>query len=309
MTTGLLRVVPSLVLCCLAIAASPTASRAQTVAVMVNGEPITAFDIDQRARLDKLSHKESTRQQVIEELIDEKVKIKEAKKYGVDPSSSDVDQSFNSMASRMRMNNEQMTKMLGAQGIRADTLKAKIKADMVWTSLVRGRFKDSLLVGEKDVQAQLAANGGDDAKAADSFEYRMRPVVLISSRGSGEALDARRKEAEALRGRVQTCEEADRLFSSMPNAAIRPTVVKTSADLPPPLRDMLDKTPVGHLTAPEVTKQGIEMVALCAREPTTADTPKKREIREKMFAQKYEAKSTAYLQEIRKAAMIEYREK
>jgi peptidyl-prolyl cis-trans isomerase SurA len=49
------------------------------------------------------------------------------------------------------------------------------------------------------------------------------------------------------------------------------------------------------------------MVALCARNPTTVDTPKKKEMREKMFLQKYEAKSKAYLQEVRKASMIEYR--
>jgi len=49
------------------------------------------------------------------------------------------------------------------------------------------------------------------------------------------------------------------------------------------------------------------MVALCARNPTTIDTPKKKEMREKMYAQKYEATSKSYLQEIRKAAMIEYR--
>jgi len=61
------------------------------------------------------------------------------------------------------------------------------------------------------------------------------------------------------------------------------------------------------LTAPEVTKQGVEMVALCAREPTKIDTPKKKEIREKMFSEKYEAKSKWYLHEVRKAAMIEYR--
>lgn len=307
MTTRLSRAIPGLMLCALACAASPAPSRAQTVSVMVNGEPITSFDIDQRAKLNKLSHKEATRQQVIEELINDKVKIREGKKYGVDPGSSDIEQSFAGMASRMRMNSDQMTKMLAAQGIRPETLKMRIKADMVWTSLVRGRFKDSLLVGEKDVQAQLSA-GGEDDKAANSFEYRMRPIVLIAGRGAGEAsLESRRKEAEALRGRIQTCEEADRQFKSMPNAAIRATVVKTSADLPPTLRELLDKTPVGHLTAPKVTKQGIEMVALCSREPTTADTPKKREIREKMFAQKFEAKSTAYLQDIRKAAMIEYR--
>lgn len=105
---------------------------------------------------------------------------------------------------------------------------------------------------------------------------------------------------------MTSCEEANSYFKSMRNAAIREIVVKTSADLPQSLRDILDKTPIGHLTAPEVTKQGIEMVALCGRKATTVDTPKKREIREKMYAQKYEAKSKSYLQEVRKAAMIEY---
>jgi peptidyl-prolyl cis-trans isomerase SurA len=110
-----------------------------------------------------------------------------------------------------------------------------------------------------------------------------------------------------LRNRVQSCAEANAFFKSMPNAAIRDIVTKTSADIPPVLRELLDKTPIGHLTAPEVTKQGVEMVALCGRNPTTVDTPKKREIREKMYTEKYEAKSNWYLQELRKAAMIEYR--
>ena len=110
-----------------------------------------------------------------------------------------------------------------------------------------------------------------------------------------------------MRSRLQTCEEANTFFKSMPNAAIRDSVTKTSADLPVSIREGLDKTPIGHLTAPEVTKQGVEMVALCGRKPTTVDTPKKREIRDKMFAEKFEAKSKAYLQQIRKAAMIEYR--
>jgi peptidyl-prolyl cis-trans isomerase SurA len=57
---------------------------AQTVAVMVNGEPITNYDIDQRSKLTFLTtHKPADRQQVINELIDEKVKIREGKKFGV----------------------------------------------------------------------------------------------------------------------------------------------------------------------------------------------------------------------------------
>jgi peptidyl-prolyl cis-trans isomerase SurA len=47
--------------------------RAQTVAVMVNGEPITNYDIEQRSKLNTLStHKPAVRQEVINELIDEK---------------------------------------------------------------------------------------------------------------------------------------------------------------------------------------------------------------------------------------------
>jgi peptidyl-prolyl cis-trans isomerase SurA len=179
---------------------------------------------------------------------------------------------------------------------------------MVWSSLVRGRYKESLQVGEKDVAAAVEVKGGEEKQDTESFEYKMQPIVLIVARGSAPAaIESRRKEAEALRGRVQTCDEANALFKSMQNAAIRDPVTKTSADLPVPLRELLDKTPIGHLTPPELTKQGVEMVALCGRKATTIDTPKKKEIREKMYVEKYEAKSKAYLQEVRKAAMIEYR--
>jgi peptidyl-prolyl cis-trans isomerase SurA len=283
--------------------------RAQTVVVMVNGDPITSYDVEQRSKLDFLStHKPADRQEVINELIDEKLKIKEAKKFGVDPSDSDIDQSYGAMSSRMRLTPDQLTKSLEGQGIRPETLKARMRAEMVWTSLVRGRYKESLQVGEKEVAAAVKGEGDDSKQPTDSFEYKMQPVVLIVPRGSAPAaMELRRKEAEALRSRVQTCDEANAYFKSMQNAAIREAVVKTSADIPPALRDVLDKTPIGHLTPPEETKQGVEMVALCERKPTTVDTPKKKEIRDKMFAEKYEAKSKWYLQEVRKAAMIEYR--
>jgi peptidyl-prolyl cis-trans isomerase SurA len=283
---------------------------AQTVVVMVNGDPITDFDIEQRSKLDFLSsHKTASRQDVLNSLIDERVKLKEGKKYGVDPSGADIDQAFADMSSRMHITADQLTKSLEGQGIRAATLKARVKADLVWGSLVRGRFKERLQVGEKDVAAAVKAEGGDDAQT-DAFEYRMQPVVLIVPRGSAQsAVEARHKEAESLRARIQSCDEANNYFRSLQNAAIRGAVIKTSADIPPNLRKVLDDTPVGHLTPPEVTKQGVEMVALCGKKPTTIDTPKKKEMREKMYAQKYEATSKNYLDEIRKAAMIEYRSK
>jgi peptidyl-prolyl cis-trans isomerase SurA len=286
-----------------------TPLRAQGVAVLVNGDPITNYDVEQRSKLDFLStHKAPARQQVIDELIDERLQIKEAKKYSVDPGPSDIDSLYSGMSARMRITTEQLDKTLESQGIRPDTLKQRMRAEMVWSNLVRGRYKESLQVGEKEVDAAVKTGDGAEKPDAASFEYKMQPIVLIVTRGSAPAVtEARRKEAEALRNRVQTCDEANALFKSMQNAAIREAVTKTSADIPAALRDVLDKTPIGHLTEPEITKQGVEMVVLCGRNPTTVDTPKKKEIRDKMFNEKYAAKSKAYLQEIRKAAMIEYR--
>jgi peptidyl-prolyl cis-trans isomerase SurA len=284
-----------------------TPAQAQSVAAMVNGEPITNFDIDQRMRLMALSNQKGSRKQVLEDLIDEKVKIKEAKKYGVNPTAADIDSSYASMSQRMRMSPEQLTKTLAGRGIRPETLRERIRADMVWSSLVRGRFKDSLMVTDKAVRT-ASGDLSDGKSDGNNFEYQMRPIVLVVPRGSSAAtIEMRRKEAETLRSRVQSCDDANTLFRSMRNATIRDTVVKTSADLPQALRELLDKTPVGHLTAPEVTRQGIEMVALCERKPTSGDTPEQRKIREKLYTQKYEARSKSYLQDIRKAAMIEYR--
>jgi peptidyl-prolyl cis-trans isomerase SurA len=292
----------------LSLGASP--AHAQTVAVMVNGEPITDYDIEQRSKLNFLTtHKTPDRKEIVSELIDEKVKIKEGKKFGVDPGVADVDQAYVGMSQRMHLNADQLTATLERQGIRADTLKSRIKADIVWTSLVRGRYKERLQVGEKDVAAAVKAEGGDDQQQGEAFEYKLQPVVLIVPKGSAQtAIELRQKDAETLRARVETCEQANQYFKAMANAAIREPVTKTSADIPANLRKVLDETPVGHLTPPEVTRQGVEMVALCSRKPTTIDSPKRKEMRDKMYAKKYEQTSSNYLAEIRKAAMIEYRQ-
>lgn len=298
----------SLAAAVLIVSAYGSGVMAQSVAAMVNGEAITNFDIDQRIKLTTLTtRKTPSRQEALDDLINDKIKIKEGKKYGLDLSPTDVDGAFGNMASRMRMNSDQLVKTLAGHGIRPETLKLRIKADMTWGNLVRGRFQSSFLVPEKDL-AGIGESG--DKPETESFEYLVRPIVLIVPRGSPPAtIEARRKEAELLRSRIQSCDEAQELFRAMRDAAIRDQLTKTSADLPPNLRELLDKTPVGKLTPPEVTKQGVEMVALCSRKPTKADTPAKREAREKIYNQKYEAKSKSYLQEVRKGSMIEIRNK
>ena len=104
----------------LSAGASPL--QAQSIACMVGGEPITGLDIEQRTKLNFLTtRKQMPRQEVLDELTNEKVKIKEAKRFGVDPSASDVDQAYTGMSQRMRLTPEQLTKSLESQGVRPES--------------------------------------------------------------------------------------------------------------------------------------------------------------------------------------------
>lgn len=286
----------------------PAPSRAQNIVVMVNGDPITDFDIEQRSKLDQLTtQKTPSRQEVINELIDDKVKLKEGKKYGVDPGISDINQSYEGMAQRMRITPDQLTKSLEVKGVRPETLKGRMKAEMVWTSLVRGRFKEKLMVGERDVAQAVQVQTGDKLQI-EGTEYKMQPIVLIVPRGSSPAfLETRQKEAETYRSRVGSCEEANSLFRSTPNATIRDTVTKTTAETARGASQGARRHPDRPPDRAGGHKAGIEMVVLCSRKPTMIDTPKKREVREKMYSEKYEKTQKAYLDDLRKAAMIEYR--
>ena len=44
----------------------------------------------------------------------------------------------------MRQTSAQLTENLGKSGVNSSTLKARIKADLTWQNLVRGRFQSSL---------------------------------------------------------------------------------------------------------------------------------------------------------------------
>ena len=296
------------VLLLLVAALGATPARAQQILAMVNGDPITAFDVEQRVKLVKLTEqKVITPKEALEVLIGERCKLKEGKRFSVDLTAAEVDEQFDDVAKRMKIPSQQLAKVLEQQGIRPETLKAKLKADYVWQQMVRGRFSQGLLVGEKEIQATMNANGEAKPDDGNSFEYTMRPVVLLVTKTSESSIETRRKEAEALRARIQTCDEAKEIFRNLHDAVIRDPVQKTTADIPQSLRGAIDATPIGHLTAPEVTRQGVEMVALCDKKPTTIDSPQKREARDKLFQRKFEAVSAKYLAEVRRTSMIEYR--
>ena len=127
---------------------------------IVNGEPITELEIEQRSRLTELStRKTPAREEVIDELRKEKLRVHEAKKFGVEVPDSEVDEAYAAMASRMRRTPEQLTDALAKAGIDADTLKHRIRADIAWQRYQRWRRQDPRLQPQQDPPPRGRGNG------------------------------------------------------------------------------------------------------------------------------------------------------
>lgn len=297
------------VLAVVAVFGVGSAVRAQEeVVVLVDGEPITSLDIQQRLKFLTLStHKTPTRQEAIDSLIDQILELREAKRYGISPTDSDVNDAFANVASHMGVDSQKLTQMLVNGGASAETLKLQLKAQIAWTSLVRGRYKASLEIPDSDVEAELQLHSPDQ-KNEVGYEYIMRPIIMVVPHGSPDAVyEARKRDADALRGRFTDCTSGIAFAQGLPEVAVRDPVYKSSADLPQALRDILDNTDVGHLTPPEQTDEGIQMFAVCSKKESKTDTPEARKLRDEMFQRKFGAKAKSYLADLRRQAMIEYR--
>ncbi len=290
------------------IFAATSIAQAQVV-LLVDGQPITALDIEQRTKFIEMStHKTPTRQEVIDGLIDELLEIREAKRYTIDPSDSDVNDAFNNIASNMGVDAQKLTQILANGGASAATLKQRLRAQIAWSSLVRGRYKASLEIADSDVEAQLKLHDSGDSKQV-GYEYTMRPVLLLVPRGSpSAAYEARKRDADALRARFSDCNTGVPFARALREVAVRDPVIKSSADIPEALRGILDNTEVGHLTPPEQTDEGIQMFAVCSKKESKNDSPAMQKMRDQLFEQKFGAQAKRYLANLRRAAMIEYKQ-
>ncbi len=288
------------------MAALPLPATAQQVAVIVNGAPITTYDIEQRTRFEVLAtHKTPARQDVIQELIDEKLKVQVGRRYKLEVEDNQVETAYANMAQRMHLSGDQLTTALKQQNIDSQTLKSKIRADIAWQQIVRGKFQSSLEIREKDVFAKLSAEKKDD-KSDVGYEYQLRPILFLVPQGSSQlVLDSRKREAEQLRSRFENCNDGLNFARALRDVAVRDQIVTSTANLAPEMRKILDGVEVGHLTSPDVTPQGVQMFALCVKKANKLDNAASKEVRDQMFAAQFQAKSKRYLEELRRQAMIE----
>jgi hypothetical protein len=127
--------------CRVVATAASSRALAQPVALVVNGEAVTDDDIEQRTKFNLLAnHKDQSRREIIEELIDDKLKAPAARSRKIDLTDRDVDAQYADMAKRMHITADELTRTLGQGGVDAKTLRAKFLADLGWRYVIRGRF-------------------------------------------------------------------------------------------------------------------------------------------------------------------------
>jgi peptidyl-prolyl cis-trans isomerase SurA len=259
---------------CLVAALAAPSSPALAQCLKVNGELITDYDIEQRTKFNQLVyHKGPPRKEIIEELIDDKLKVQAARRDKIDLTDKDVDQQYADLARRMHLTPGQLTQALNEGGINATTLRAKILVDMSWRYIVESQKK------------------GADAEVG--YDYTLRPILFLAPGGNAPLMEARRKDADALRARFASCEAGLTEARAQHDVIIREPITKNSSDLSPALREILNKIEVGHLTPPETTVRGVELFALCDKKETDPETAEKRI-------------NQAHLRELRRRAKIEF---
>jgi peptidyl-prolyl cis-trans isomerase SurA len=291
----------------LIIVSAPRPAAAQ-VAALVNGVPVTELDITQRIKIIQVtSHKSASRQEALKTLVDDQVKIFIAKRYQVAASDQDVDNAFATMAQRSHVAPRQLEEQMTRQGLSVTAFKSKLRADISWSNLIRGKFSSSLQISDSDIRSALQkdADKDKDKDAVEGKVYTLYPITFVAPSGAPEG--ARRNEAENLRSRFTSCDDGLKLARVLRGVVVREPIKRNSGDLAPQLREILDKMEVGRLTLPEVTPQGIQMFALCERNDSGSDSATKRAARAEIFSKRFEAESKKYLDEVRRQSMIEYR--
>jgi peptidyl-prolyl cis-trans isomerase SurA len=172
------------VACAAALLTAPAAHAQDElkIAAVVNDDVITQLDVYMRLRLAMLSaHLQDSpdiRQrllpQVMRTLIDDHLKLQEAKSEGVTVGDGDVNNRIDNLAKRNGVARADFESMLSSNGVLVSALADQIRADLAWNRLVQRKLRPTIHITDEEIDESLAR-----AKAArGKLEYRMSQIFL-----------------------------------------------------------------------------------------------------------------------------------
>ena len=298
------RTISTLLLACLAWAALCMApARAQEVAVSVNGDPITSYDIEQRIKLLRGLHKGGGRDAAIESLVSDRLKMHEATRFGINIGDDEIGSQVQDDARKLKLSYGQLMADVTKSGASAEHVRNHFKSELSFVVLFKAMNR-GVEASESAVRGELAKEKGKGSVTA----YQMRQVVFTLSPSDGPAqVEAALKQAQALRARFTSCESGLPYAKSLPGVAVRAKLLRDSTQLNDQIKDVLDKTPIGHLTEPSRSGNGFELIAVCGRGAPTDDEQLRKQIGERLLDEHIRAQAETKYREMRRTAVIDRR--
>jgi hypothetical protein len=144
------------------------------VIVSIDNSIITDLDINKEINFLKFINKDQTnnnpelfKKEIINSLIDRKIKDIETNYFKIDVSEKEVENNLYNYLERMKINNEILNSFYNQNEIEKDYLKNIIKIDMKWSKLIRQMYESRLNVNLTEVNRELEKeqkNAEDDEK-------------------------------------------------------------------------------------------------------------------------------------------------
>ena len=158
------------------------AAPAISIAAVVNDEIVTVREVQNRmglfmatARIDNTPEVQRRLiPQVVDSLIDERLKMQEARRLKVTVTTEEVRSAVNTIEDRNGMQPGTLRAMMDERGIDMDTLYAQIESDSVWVKVAQEHLAREVVVTTAEVKSVI-----DRAKANQGKpEYLLSEIVI-----------------------------------------------------------------------------------------------------------------------------------
>ncbi|MCO8145407.1 peptidylprolyl isomerase [Rhodovulum tesquicola] len=160
--------------------------------MIVNDRAITNFEVEQRIRFLRLLGNPPQIEKVsMDGLIDDRLRMAEAKRLGVSVSPEQLQAGMEEFASRANLDAEQFIAAIAQGGVEAETFRDFVESGIAWREVVRTRFGPRAQVTEAEIDRALAITSPRAAAAgaqvllseivlrADTPEFRAEAERLV----------------------------------------------------------------------------------------------------------------------------------
>lgn len=242
-----------------------------SIEVLVNDEPISSFDINQRLRLviavsgGVRSEEEfvKVREQVIRSMVDERLQLQESATVDLVIDDNQLNGFFERRAQGVGQNAQQFEEALASIGSSKASMLQQMEAEIAWSQLVEGRLGPFVAVSEEEVESRIQKIFDNRGK----FEYRLAEITLDVTSPEQEA--SVKANAEQLAERIRsgsTFNDIAQQLSSSPTAAVGGDLGwSTVDDLNGPYALAANTVKVGEVTDPIRTGSGFAIIAVVDR--------------------------------------------